>query len=111
MKTITTTVGIALISGSLALAAQSTQSSTPSEKPRSTTGTSQTGTPVRSGAPAGRHATSKPMGTSGTSQTGTTVKSGAPAGRHATSKSTSHTKKQTTHHKKQTTPKAPTAEQ
>jgi hypothetical protein len=119
MKALSAVVGIFLMLGSVALTAQS---GTPvgtgapagrhaTSKMKGTSGTSQTGKHVRSGAPAGRHATSKPTGTSGTAQAGTSIKTGAPAGRHATSKSTSRAKKHVTPHKKQTTSETPMSSQ
>jgi hypothetical protein len=88
MKALSAAVGILVMLGSVALTAQS-------------------GTPVGTGAPAGRHATSKTKGTSGTSHAAKSVRSGAPAGRHATSKSTSHGKKHAAPHKKLATSEAP----
>jgi hypothetical protein len=90
-----------MISGSLALAQlSSSQAATPTPAP----GASQTGTPIKSGAPSTRHDASKrhhvAKGTSGTKHTGTAAK---PKGTTGTSKSTSshatkHKTNKTQHH-------------
>jgi hypothetical protein len=81
MKTLTTVLGIVLISSSLALAAQSaSRSDKASGKPVATSGTAQ----------AAGHKTSKST---------------------SHKKTTSHAKKQATHHKKPATSKAPSSAQ